>query len=251
MKTAELHDFLEEKYIQYNQTSFIEDDPVRIPNEFTKKQDIEISGFFAASLAWGQRKTIINKSYELLDRLDNSPYDFILNATDSDLKSLLGFKHRTFNDTDLLYFVEFLKKIYSSFNSLEDFLFTDSKSVEKALIKLKMSFEDSENYPARSGKHMASPLKKSACKRLNMYFRWMTRTEGVDFGIWKKTSPSELHIPLDVHVQRVALKLGLLNTDKANWKACVELTEKLRKFDPQDPVKYDFALFGLGVSEKF
>lgn len=251
MTQTELRDFLEEKHDFYNQTSFIEDDPIRIPYEFKKKQDIEISGFFSASLAWGQRKTIIKKSYELLERLDNSPHDFVLNATETDLKRLIGFKHRTFNDTDLLYFIEFLKKIYSTYESLEDFLFPDSPKVENALIRLRKSFEDSESYPARTGKHLASPLKKSACKRLNMYFRWMTRTQGVDFGIWQKTTPAELYIPLDVHVQRVALKLGLLTTDKSNWKSCVELTEKLRVFDPEDPVKYDFALFGLGVSEKF
>ena len=251
MTDQELFNFLEEKYSFYNQTNFIEDDPILIPHSFKKKQDIEISGFFAASLAWGQRKTIINKSKDLMTIMDHQPHDFVLNASDQELKGLLGFKHRTFNEIDLLYFVEFLKSIYTQVDSLEDFLFSSSPDIGQGLIKLKTQFESLESYPKRSGKHLASPSKGSACKRLNMYFRWMTRTEGVDFGIWKKTSPKQLHIPLDVHVQRVANKLGLIKSTKSNWKTCVELTQKLSSFDSEDPVKYDFALFGLGVSEKF
>ena len=251
MTDQEPFNFLEEKYSFYNQTNFIEDDPILIPHSFKKKQDIEISGFFAASLAWGQRKTIINKSKDLMTIMDHQPHDFVLNASDQELKGLLGFKHRTFNEIDLLYFVEFLKSIYTQVDSLEDFLFSSSPDIGQGLIKLKTQFESLESYPKRSGKHLASPSKGSACKRLNMYFRWMTRTEGVDFGIWKKTSPKQLHIPLDVHVQRVANKLGLIKSTKSNWKTCVELTQKLSSFDSEDPVKYDFALFGLGVSEKF
>ena len=251
MITNRLVDLLNLKYEQYNKPNFIEEDPIQIPHRFHKKQDVEIAGLFAATLAWGQRKTIINKCTTLLDRMDNQPFDFVKNSTNSDLKSLLGFKHRTFNEIDVLYFVDFLKRVYQNHDSLEDVVFGKTQKTYDGLIDLNTYFKNSDNYPSRTGKHLSSPIKGSACKRLNMYFRWMVRTEGVDLGIWKHTTPSELICPMDVHVIRVASKLNLLSREKSDWKAAIELTENLKQIDPNDPVKYDFSLFGLGVYENY
>lgn len=251
MITQKLIDFLNQKYELYNQPNFIEEDPLQIPHRFSKKQDIEIAGLFAASLAWGQRKTIINKCNDLLNRMDNDPYNFIKNSTENDLKTFLGFKHRTFNEIDILYFIDFLKRVYNQNESLEDVIFGKSHNVHDGLIELNRFFKDSPNYPQRTGKHLSSPIKGSACKRLNMYFRWMVRTEGVDLGIWKKTSSSELICPMDIHVIRVASKLNLITREKSDWKAATELTNNLKLIDPKDPVKYDFSLFGLGVYENY
>lgn len=248
MIEEKIFDFLETAYLKYNSQDFIDNDPIQIPHSFSKKQDIELAGFFAASLAWGQRKTIISKSLDLLNRMDNKPYEFITKSTESDVKQLLGFKHRTFNELDLLLFVDFFKKIYTQNNSLEDFLFQNTTDVETALTMFKNEFVAHENYLSRTGKHLSSPKQGSACKRLNMYFRWMVRTEGVDLGIWKKTTPANLICPLDVHVIRVANKLNLINTDKGDWKTAMSLTQRLISFDPIDPIKYDIALFGLGSS---
>jgi uncharacterized protein (TIGR02757 family) len=253
----ELQNFLNRKVDQYNQPSFIKDDPICIPHAFTRKQDIEIAGLFASVFAWGIRATIINKCRELFKRMDNAPHDFILNHKETDLKSLLGFKHRTFNDSDLLYFVYFLNHHYSKSNSLETAFTKGIKksdaAIENALISFKQYFFSLEDAPARTQKHIASPLNNSTCKRLNMYLRWMVRKDkrGVDFGIWKSISPSQLICPIDVHVARVAYHFKLLERNKIDWQAAVELTSNLRKFDIADPVKYDFALFGLGVVEKF
>ncbi|HEY8388109.1 MAG TPA: TIGR02757 family protein [Parasegetibacter sp.] len=252
-----LRAFLEKKLIEYNQPEFIKDDPVCVPHRFSKKQDIEISGLFAALFAWGNRKTIINKSLELMSLMDNAPHDFILNHTDADLKKLLHFKHRTFNATDLLYFVAFFKSYYSRHSSLET-AFTQSMhrsdvNTENALIGFYKSFFSLEEIPERTRKHISTPAKNSACKRLNMFLRWMVRSDdqGVDFGIWKRIRPDQLVCPLDVHVTRVAAKFGLIKSSKTNWQTAVELTGCLKTLDPRDPVKYDFALFGLGIMEKF
>ena len=249
--------FLNLKVEEYNQPSFIANDPISIPHRFTKQQDIEIAGFFAAILAWGNRKSIINSCNNLLHCMNNTPYDFCLNHSAKDLKSLLHFKHRTYNATDLLYFVEFFKMHYSQHSSLEN-AFTKEfnkkdETVENALANFYTYFFSLDNFPERTKKHIASPLKKSACKRLNMYLRWMVRNNdtGVDFGIWKTISPAQLICPLDVHVSRVAKKLGLLTRTQNDWQAAMELTTALKKLDKTDPVKYDFALFGLGVVEKF
>lgn len=254
---AELKTFLDKKVEQFNQSSFIKDDPICIPHNFSKKQDIEISGLFAAVFAWGNRTTIINKSKELFTRMDNAPHDFILNHKETDLKKLLGFRHRTFNDTDLLYFVYFLKHHYSHYSSLEN-AFTkglekNTMSVENALLNFKNYFFSLEDAPLRTQKHIASPANNSTCKRLNMYLRWMVRQDkkGVDFGIWDNIKPYQLICPIDVHVARVAYHFKLLARNKIDWQAACELTGNLRKFDSADPVKYDFALFGLGVVEKF
>jgi uncharacterized protein (TIGR02757 family) len=262
--------FLDEKVDLYNQPSFIKDDPVCIPHSFTKKQDIEIAGFFAAMFAWGNRTTIINKSKELMQLMGNSPHDFCLNHSPKELKSLIHFKHRTFNATDLLYFVEFFKIHYSKHKSLEAAFIphpqplsipspssgeegSNTLIVEMALKHFHNYFFSLEHVPVRTKKHIATPERKSSCKRLNMFLRWMVRQDdkGVDFGIWKNISPAELICPIDLHVARVARRLNLLQRKQTDWQAAIELTEYLRTLDSNDPVKYDFALFGLGVMEKF
>jgi uncharacterized protein (TIGR02757 family) len=258
MNSKELKKFLDKKVDEYNRPSFIKDDPISIPHLFTKKQDIEIAGFFAATFSWGKRNTIINKSKELMQLMDNSPYQFITQHSEQDLKSFLHFKHRTFNTTDLLYFIHFLKHHYSDNNSLESAFF-NNKIIEQ-LNHVEISLSSFHNYffslpdaPARTKKHISTPSKHSACKRLNMYLRWMVRNDkrGVDFGIWKKIKPSELICPLDVHVARVARHFNLLERKATDWQAAEELTANLRILDAEDPVKYDFALFGLGVMEIF
>jgi uncharacterized protein (TIGR02757 family) len=253
----ELIDFLNKKVKEYNRPSFIKDDPICIPHLFSKQQDVEIAALFAAIFAWGNRTIIINKSKELLRRMDNAPHDFILNHTEHDLKNLLGFKHRTFNDTDLLYFVHFLHHHYKSHKFLET-AFTNGmgkkdETTENALNGFFLYFFSLEDAPARTKKHIASPLKNSTCKRLSMFLRWMVRRDknGVDFGVWKNISPSQLVCPIDVHVARVAYRFKMLERNKIDWQAALELTSYLRNLDPIDPVKYDFALFALGVVERF
>ena len=252
----ELKLFLNKKVKQYNHPDFIAADPICIPHAFTKKQDIEIAGFFAAIFAWGNRTTIINKSRELMQLMHNAPHDFVLGHTKKDLQQLEGFKHRTFNTTDLLYCIEFFKFHYSTNASLETafskWMHKKDTSVENGLNGFNNYFFSLPCVPERTRKHIASPLKNSSCKRLNMYLRWMVRNDnkGVDFGIWKNIAPSQLIIPLDVHVTRVAKQLNILQAKQANWQAAVELTEYLRNLDRQDPVKYDFALFSIGVLEK-
>lgn len=250
----DLKDFLDKKVEEYNRPDFIEKDPISIPHFFSSKQDREIMGFFASIFAWGQRTTIIQKSKNLIDRMDGAPYQFVTQHEASDLKSLLGFKHRTFNDTDLLYFVAFLHRHYSQYDSLEA-AFTlqkensDSWTLEQGLNDFRSYFFSLKDFPERTQKHVASPARKSTCKRINMFLRWMVRKDnkGVDFGLWEHIKMSDLICPCDVHVERVARKLGLLNRKPLDWKAATELTENLRVLDPRDPVKYDFALFGLGV----
>lgn len=251
MNRAAVKDFLDEKVELYNQVSFIDNDPISIPHAFQKKQDIEIAGLFAAILAWGQRATIIKKCRELITRMDNEPHDFIRYHKETDLNSLLGFKHRTFNDTDLLYFVSFLSWFYEQFESLEDAFLVPDESIASGLVSFHDLFFSLEDYPHRTKKHISTPLRKSTCKRLCMYLRWMVRhdAKGVDFGLWKRVSPANLVCPCDVHVDRVARKLKLVRTTHTNWNTALELTNNLRKMDPIDPVKYDFALFGLGVME--
>jgi len=253
MQNNNLIAFLNAKVELYNQPSFIPNDPVSIPHLFTKKQDIEIAGFFAAIFAWGNRTTIIQKARELMLLMDNTPHDFCLNHTDKELKLLLKFKHRTFNTTDLLYFISFLKSHYSNHKSLETAFTKHGSTAEEMLIGFHNYFFSLEDIPSRTRKHIATPERKSSCKRLNMFLRWMVRRDdkGVDFGIWSTISPSQLICPLDLHVVRVAKKLDLLQRKQTDWQAALELTEYLRTLDKNDPVKYDFALFGLGVMEKF
>lgn len=286
-KLQKIEGFLNQKVILYNQPDFITLDPVSIPHLFTKKQDIEIMGFWAAMLAWGQRVTIINKCKELISLMDGAPYDFIMNHQDTDLKRMLNFKHRTFNATDTLYFIEFFKTHYSSFDSLEDAFLpykkasefktdfteenlnvkTETENKSEICLSSKLAVETIESnlnyfrsyffslpdYPRRTIKHVSSPLQKSTCKRLNMFLRWMVRKDncGVDFGLWNNIKPMQLICPCDLHVDRVGRKLGLITRKQTDWQTALELTDNLRKLDPADPVKYDFALFGLGIEEKF
>lgn len=249
-----LKDFLDNKVDFYNKPSFIDNDPIFVPHQFSKKQDMEIMGFFAATFAWGQRKTIIQKSMELAQRFDVQPHEFILHHTESDLKQLLGFKHRTFNDTDLLYFVDFLHRHYTENESLEEAFVSENgfTNMESSLIGLEERFFDSPLAPRRTRKHVATPARNSTCKRLNMFLRWMVRRDnnGVDFGLWTKIHPKDLICPIDVHVDRTARKLGLISRQQTDWKTAQELTENLRLLDAEDPVKYDFALFGLSVEKE-
>ena len=257
MITDKLKDFLDFKVEEYNKPGFIENDPIVIPHQYNKKQDIEITGFWASMLAWGQRKTIINKCNELFQLMDNAPYDFIINHKDSDLKRFEDFKHRTFNTTDALYFIEFIKNHYAQYESLEEAfiigLNDESEHVGAGLAYFREYFFALPFAPERTKKHIATPARNSACKRMNMFLRWMVRKDdkGVDFGLWNKIKPSQLVCPCDLHVDRVARKLGLITRKQTDWKTAIELTNQLKQLDPQDPVKYDFALFGLGIEEKF
>ena len=253
----DLEKFLNKKVDEYNQPFFIKDDPVCIPHLFSKKQDVEIAGFFAAVFAWGNRTTIINKSRELMQLMDNSPHAFCLDHSENDLKKLLQFKHRTFTATDLLYFISFFKAHYREHASLEK-AFTkgmtkNDTNVENALNGFYGYFFSLPDVPGRTLKHIAAPQRKSACKRINMYLRWMVRNDnrGVDLGIWKNISPAQLVIPLDLHVARVARHFKLLERKATDWTAALELTETMKKMNAKDPCRYDFALFGLGVLEKF
>ena len=251
--TNSLVSFLNNKVDLYNQPSFIKNDPICIPHLFTKRQDIEIAAFFAAIFAWGNRTTIIQKSKELMRLMDHSPHQFIVHHKPKDLKQLKKFKHRTFNADDLFYFVETLKHHYCIYSSLEESFFPSKNfTVEEGLNHFKRNFFSHEHLK-RTEKHISSPQQKSTCKRLNMFLRWMVRNDnkGVDFGLWKNISSSQLICPIDVHVARVARKTGLLQRKQTDWQAAVELTTALKELDEQDPVKYDFALFGLGVMEKF
>lgn len=249
----EIKELLEAKYREYNNVNFIETDPIYIPHQFTKKEDIEIAGFFAAILAWGQRPVIIKNSLKLMKWMDNAPHEFILNHKQEDLKPFYDFKHRTFNGEDCLFLIERLQNIYQKHDSLENAFFPGKiiNIPENISEFKKLVFQEYPNI--RTTKHIADPLKGSSAKRLNMFLRWMIRKDksGVDFGIWEKASPADLYCPLDVHSGRVARKLGLLTRKQSDWKAVNELTINLRKLDPNDPVKYDYSLFGLGIFEGF
>ena len=254
-QSERIRKLLDTKLRLYHQPSFIIGDPVSVPHRFTKEQDIEISGLFAAVLAWGNRTTIINNCNKLMQWMDQAPHDFILHHHPADLKPFMHFVHRTFNATDLLYFISFLQYHYRQSESLETAFVPETKyddeNVESALIHFHDNFFSIE-HPERTKKHIATPARKSACKRINMYLRWMVRKDeqGVDFGIWKKIKPSQLVCPLDVHVASVAHRLGLLENEQSNWKNAVLLTEQLKQFNPDDPVVYDYALFGLGMAER-
>jgi len=258
MSSFKLKNFLDNKVVEYSVPAFVESDPVSIPHQFSRLQDIEISGFFAALFAWGRRSTVLKKSRFLLELMDDAPYDFIMQHEESDLKRFLGFVHRTFNATDILYLISFLKRFYAQNNSLElafsEGIKTSDSSIENGLNHFYATVFEDENHPVRTHKHISTPLKKSACKRINMYLRWMVRPDkdGIDFGLWKRIRTDQLIIPMDVHVSRVAARLKLLSEhSKVNWESAVKLTRSLKDFDALDPVKYDYALFGLGAIEKF
>jgi uncharacterized protein (TIGR02757 family) len=255
MNKSELKKWLNEKADYYNRPFFIESDPISVPHLYTQQQDIEIAGFFAAIFAWGRRATIISKAKELMQLMDCAPHQFIQQHHPKDLRRFLQFKHRTFNATDLLYCIQFLQNHYRRYTSLSD-AFTrhmkkGDKNVEFALAGFHDYFFSREDAPDRTRKHIATPARASSCKRLNMYLRWMVRKDdrGVDFGIWDGISMQQLVMPLDLHVCRVAVELKLMEGSKSDWDTAVGLTEKLKRFDAGDPVRYDFALFGSGAME--
>lgn len=243
---------LDELVERFNRPDFIPNDPVSIPHMFSKRQDIEIAALFAAVLGWGQRITIINKCKLLMQLMDGTPHDFVLHHRSRDLKKLESFKHRTFNGTDLLYFVSFLRHHYQRHASLEELFVAGqpADTVESGLIQFHHTFFSLPDHPGRTRKHISTPERNSACKRLNMFLRWMVRKDnrGVDFGLWTKLKPRQLVCPCDVHVEKMARKFKLIKRRQVDWATALELTEKLKGFDPDDPVKYDFALFGLGVN---
>lgn len=247
---------LDEKIKLYNTPAFIAADPVSIPHRFSLQQDIEISGLFAAVLAWGNRTSIINNCNRLMNWMDNAPYQFIQQHQETDLKRFLGFAHRTFNATDLLYFIQFLQEHYAQHSSLEAAFAPakkyDAVNSEDALIHFHNYFFSLPEFPERTRKHISTPARGSACKRLCMYLRWMVRKDnvGVDFGIWGKIKPAQLICPLDVHVARVSYRFGLISRDKADWRSAMELTGHLKSWRPEDPAVYDYALFGLGMAER-
>jgi uncharacterized protein (TIGR02757 family) len=252
---TDMKEFLDEKYMEYNRETFIESDPIQIPKQFEDPRDIEIAGFLAATIAWGQRRTIISNMNRLLNQMNNTPYEFIINAEEEDLEIFRDFKHRTFNGEDCIFFIKSLKNIYQHHSGIKE-IFENSYLKTGDIKESLKNFRDvffSIPYPSRTQKHVADISKKSSAKRLNMYLRWMVRCDkqGIDFGLWDQIDMKDLYIPLDVHSGNVARKLGLLNRKQNDWTAVEELTEKLLEFDPEDPVKYDFALFGLGVFEKF
>lgn len=252
MNRNELKDFLEEKVALYNNPNFIESDPIQIPHLYTLKEDIEISGFLAATIAWGNRKMIIKNAKKMMDLMGNSPYDFVMNHSESQLETLERFVHRTFNGNDFMGFVKGLQHIYNNHGGLETVFSKQNPTMQHTISEFKQLFFEIP-HETRTEKHISDPLIGSAAKRINMYLRWMVRNDnkGVDLGIWKSISPSLLSCPLDVHSGNVARKLDLLTRKQNDAKAVAELDENLRKLDPNDPVKYDFALFGLGVFEGF
>lgn len=252
MQKSELKDFLEEKVVLYNNSDFIADDPIQIPHLYTLKEDIEIAGFLSASIAWGNRKMIIRNAHKMMEFMGNSPYDFVVNHKDYQLEKLETFVHRTFNGLDFVTFIKSLQNIYLNHNGLENIFSQNAENLQQGISNFKKIFFEIK-HPARTQKHISDPLKGSAAKRINMYLRWMVRKDnaGVDFGIWNKIVPANLSCPLDVHSGNVARKLGILARKQNDAKALLELDTALRNMDKNDPVKYDFALFGLGAIEKF
>jgi uncharacterized protein (TIGR02757 family) len=254
-RLAEIKELLDEKVLYYNRSEFIEFDPVFIPHLFSKKEDIEISAFLAATIAWGQRPTIIRNAKKLMQLMDNAPHDFIIHFEENDLPPFRHFVHRTFNGTDCIYFLKALKNIYLDHGGFSEIftkaLHKEHTDIKQAIVICRNKFFEKE-HPKRTEKHFSNPQEGAACKRINMFLRWMVRKDccGVDFGIWNHISPSILVCPLDVHSGRIARKIGLLKRKQNDWRAVQELTEMLKKFDPSDPVKYDFALFGLGAIER-
>ncbi len=248
-----LHDWLDQKAHAYNHPSFIEEDPISVPHRFTQLQDIEIAGFFAAIMAWGQRKTIIKKANELMSLMDDAPHQFVTQHHEKDRIRFLGFAHRTLQSDDVIFLIDVLQRYYLGHSSLEDVFSKHMSGTDADTFHALAGFHafvfDQPFVMERTRKHIATPLRKSSCKRLNMFLRWMVRTDscGVDFGLWRKISPSQLIVPMDLHVGKVARHLGLLERSINDWQAAKELTERLKEFDPKDPVRYDFALFGAGV----
>jgi len=251
----EIQEILWERVKQYNRSTFIDDDPISIPHRFSQKKDIEISAFFAATLAWGQRKTIIKSTNTLMSLFDNAPFDFISHVTESEIEGIPKFVHRTFNTEDLKFFIRFFKRHYAEHESLEAAFFPQ-RTKEIGAVKLGLiHFHDTffeGHLASRTKKHVSTPSKNSACKRLNMFLRWMVRKKdnGVDFELWQNIKPYQLICPIDTHVGNIASQLGLISLSAANWQQAIALTEVLKGFSATDPVQYDFALFGLGIEQR-
>ncbi|MEL6132783.1 MAG: TIGR02757 family protein [Bacteroidota bacterium] len=253
MSPSELFDILELKYRQYNQPNFIAEDPISIPHQFTQKEDIEISGFLSATIAWGQRKTIINNAHKLMDMMDRAPFEFVMGASEDELQRVTHFVHRTMNGTDCLHLILGLREVYQNKGGLEA-VFNEGVSLHDedvmgGIMSARGAITGRSDFPQRTHKHVANPSRGSSAKRINMFLRWMVRQDkqDVDFGIWRTIQPHQLILPLDVHTGNVARKLGLLTRKQNDWKAAKALTDQLKAFCPEDPVKYDFSLFGLGV----
>jgi len=254
MTNKELQEFLDEKVELYNKPDFIESDPIQVPHLFLIKEDVEIAGFLSATIAWGNRKMIVKNAHKMMDLMGNAPYDFVMSHSESNLEKLQDFVHRTFNGGDFITFIKGLKHIYNNHGGPENIFSQhhENDSLQKSIHEFRKLFFEI-NHQSRTQKHISDPLNNSAAKRINMYLRWMIRKDnkGVDLGIWKNISPSLLSCPLDVHSGNVARKLGLLTRKQNDGKALAELDRKLRSLDSEDPVKYDFALFGLGIFENF
>ncbi len=258
MHTLKVHDlktFLDEKVEFYNRPEFIDTDPISIPHKFSTKEDIEIAGFLSATIAWGNRVSIVRNGNRLMEMMDNSPCNFVMNAGIKETAQLEKFVHRTFNNSDTIFFIEALRNIYQNHNGLEASFSMGITEEDIDILPAIMHFRSqflSIPHLSRSEKHIANPARGSTAKRINMFLRWMVRKDekGVDFGLWNSIKSSQLCCPLDVHSGRVARKLGLLNRTQNDWRAVVELTKVLRTFDHEDPIKYDFALFGSGVNER-
>jgi len=250
MNKEQLKNYLDLKVEKYNQVEFIESDPIQIPHKFSQREDIEIAGFLAATIAWGNRKMIIRNSLRMMELLDNAPYDFVINHEERDLEKLNGFVHRTYNDQDFKQFIKSLKNIYANHGGMEAVFtkYQGENDMKEAIFKFREKFFEVDHL-SRTERHVSNPLKGSAAKRINMFLRWMVRKDncGVDFGLWNNISPSKLSIPLDVHSGRIARELNMLIRKQNDWKAVAELDHSLRELDPSDPVKYDYALFGVGV----
>jgi uncharacterized protein (TIGR02757 family) len=250
-----IRQFLEEKVKIYNRDEFIRDDPIQVPHQFNRRENIEIAAFLTATIAWGRRDTIIRNAIDLMSRMDHDPYDFLMNLKNNDLKVFNGFKHRTFKEEDCRFFIQSLHDIYKNKEGMyRVFLkgYNEGGSIKHAIHGFREIFFGIQHAP-RIEKHLSNPFFGSAAKRLNMFLRWMVRRDanGVDFGIWDRISPADLYLPLDIHTGNVARKLGLLKRKQSDWKAVEEITGVLRGFDPSDPVKYDYALFGIGIFENY
>jgi len=255
LNSIELKDFLDEKFDLYNRESFIDSDPIQIPTRFSKKEDIEIAGFLSAGIAWGQRPTIIRNANRLMELMDQQPFEFLMNASETEFGNFKDFKHRTFNGDDCIFFLKSLRNIYRNHSGLESVFtlgYKQSGNIKGALSYFRKVFFEID-HQQRTQKHISNVDKKSAAKRLNMFLRWMVRKDDrkIDFGLWNNINMSDLYLPLDVHTGNVGRKLGLLTRNQNDWQSVDEITSNLRKLDPTDPVKYDYALFGLGIFEKF
>ena len=247
----ELHELLETLHDRYNRPEFIEADPISIPHSFECQEDREIAGFLAATIAWGNRKAIVKSARRMVEMMDNAPFDFTMNASAEDLQPLLRYVHRTFNGQDFTDFILALRGLCSKWGSVGEAvqgLYEREGSIQGVLAELRREFFEVEHSP-HCEKHLSSIAKGASCKRLNMYFRWFVRHDerGVDFGEWRRVPMSALYLPLDVHTGNMGRALGLLRRRQSDWKATVEITESLREFDAEDPVRFDFSLFGAGI----